>query len=82
MNNIKVLFFATLRDRMGTKSVQIEIPDGATVRELKENIARQYPGVAPSLKTVLTAVNHEYASEDAVLPVNAEVGMFPPVSGG
>ena len=82
MNNIKVLFFATLRDRMGAKSVQIEIPDGATVRELKENIARQYPGVAPSLKTVLTAVNHEYASEDAVLPVNAEVGMFPPVSGG
>ena len=82
MNNVKVLFFATLRDRAGTKSAQIEIPDGATVRELKENVARQYPGVAPSLKTVLTAVNHVYASEDAVVPANAEVGMFPPVSGG
>ena len=82
MNNVTVLFFATLRDRAGTKSVQIEVPEGATVRELKENIARQYPGTAPLLKAVLIAVNHEYASEDTVLPANAEVGMFPPVSGG
>jgi molybdopterin converting factor subunit 1 len=82
MNRIKVLFFATLRDRAGTKSVEIEISDGATLRELKKNIASQYPGLEPSLKTVITSVNHEYAAEDTVLPVNAEVGMFPPVSGG
>ena len=82
MNSIKILFFATLRDRAGTKSVQLEVPDGATVRELKENIAQQYPALVPLLKTALTAVNHEYASDDTILPANAEVGMFPPVSGG
>jgi molybdopterin converting factor subunit 1 len=82
MNRIKVLFFATLRDRAGTKSVEIEISDGSTVRELKENITLQFPSLGPSLKTVITSVNHEYASEDAVLPADAEVGMFPPVSGG
>ena len=77
-----MLFFATLRDRAGTKSVEIEISDGATVRDMKENIAREYPSLGPFLKTVITSVNHEYASEDAVLPADAEVGMFPPVSGG
>ena len=82
MNSVKVLFFATLRDRAGIKSAEIEIPAGATVHELKETIARQYPDTALSLKTALTSINHEYASEDAVLPANAEVGMFPPVSGG
>ncbi len=82
MNKIKVLFFATLRDRAGTKSVEIEISDSATVRDLKENIARQFHGLEPSLKTAITSINHEYAAEDAVLPANAEVGMFPPVSGG
>ena len=82
MNKIKVLFFATLRDSAGAKSVEIEISSNATVRDLKENIARRFPGLGPSLKTVITSINHEYAAEDAVLPANAEVGMFPPVSGG
>jgi molybdopterin converting factor subunit 1 len=82
MNRIKVLFFATLRDRAGSKFVEIEISDGATVRDLKETVARQFPSLRPSLKTLITSVNHEYASEDAVLPADAEVGMFPPVSGG
>ena len=82
MNNVRVLFFATLRDRAGIKSVEIDISDGGTVRELKENIARQYPVLGSSMKSVLTSINHEYASEDTIVPANAEVAMFPPVSGG
>ena len=75
-------FFATLRDRAGTKTAEIEIPPGLTIRGLKDRIGRDYPNLKPSLETAVIAVNREYASEEMVLPDNAEVGLFPPVSGG
>jgi molybdopterin converting factor subunit 1 len=82
MNKVRILFFATLKDRAGTKSAEIEIPEGTTVHELKGQIGRLYPGLNQSLATALVSVNREYAFEDAVLPQDAEVAMFPAVSGG
>ena len=82
MNHIKVLLFATLRDRAGTKSLEIEIPDSATVQGLKDQIALDYPNLKQAMETVLISINREYAFDEATVPQNAEVAMFPPVSGG
>ncbi len=82
MNKIRLVFFATLRDRAGTKNAEMQVPTGTTVQSLKDLIAKDYPGLKPSLGSALIAVNREYASDEAVLPENAEVALFPPVSGG
>lgn len=82
MNKVKLLFFATLRDRAGTRNVEIEIPGGMTVSALKERIVELFPSLAQSVETALIAVNREYADGDAVVPDGAEVALFPPVSGG
>ncbi len=82
MSKIRLLFFATLRDRAGTKTAEMEVPPGTTVGQLKDRIAQEYPGLGPSLHTALIAVNREYAAEDLVLPGDADVALFPPVSGG
>lgn len=82
MNHIKVLFFATLRDRAGQKSVELDVPEDMTVRALKDKLAGDYPNLKESMKAVLISVNKEYASDEAALPQNAEVALFPPVSGG
>jgi molybdopterin converting factor subunit 1 len=82
MNNVKLLFFATLRDRAGTKSVELDIPADLTIRELKDKISREYPNLKQAMASVLITINREYAFDDAVIPPNAELAMFPPVSGG
>ena len=82
MNRIKLLFFATLRDRAGTKSVEMDVPSDLTVRGLKVKISSEYPNLKESMSSVLITINREYAFEDAVIPQNAELAMFPPVSGG
>ena len=82
MNKIKVLFFATLRERVGTKSVELEIPAYMTVQALKDKLASEYPNLKESMKTVLVSVNKEYALNEAAIPQDAEVAFFPPVSGG
>ena len=82
MNRIKVLFFATLRDRAGTKSAELEIPAEITVRNLKNLVVEAYPGLKESMATVVISINREFAFDDSVVPENAEIAMFPPVSGG
>jgi len=82
MNRIKLLFFATIRDRAGTKFMDLDVPEDMTVQGLKDKLAKEYPNLRDSMKSVLITINREYAFDEAVIPLNAEMAMFPPVSGG
>jgi molybdopterin converting factor subunit 1 len=82
MNRVKLLFFATLRDRAGTKSMELDIPGDLTVQGLKDMISSEYPNLRESMSSVLITINREYAFDEAIIPPNAELAMFPPVSGG
>jgi MoaE-MoaD fusion protein len=82
MNRVKLLFFATLRDRAGVKSMELEVPADLTVQGLKDKLASEYPNLRDSMSSVIVTVNREFAFDEAVIPPNAELGMFPPVAGG
>jgi len=82
MNHVKLLFFATLRDRAGTKSMELDVPDEMTIEGLKDKLVSDIPSLKDSMKSVLITINREYAFDEAIVPPNAEIGMFPPVSGG
>jgi molybdopterin converting factor subunit 1 len=82
MNHIKLLFFATIRDRAGTKTLELDIPVDMTIQGLKEKLASDIPNLKDSMKSVLITINREYAFDEAIVPADAEIGMFPPVSGG
>lgn len=82
MNHVKLLFFATLRDRAGMRSMELDIPADLTIEGLKHKISSEFPNLKESMSSVLITINREYAFDEAVIPPNAEVAMFPPVSGG
>ena len=82
MNRIKLFFFATVRDRVGAKSLEMDIPLDMTIQGLKDKLVDDYPNLAASMPSVLFSINREYAFDDALVPLNAEVALFPPVSGG
>ncbi len=82
MNKVKVLLFATLRDRAGTKELTLQLGDGATVRSLKDVLQNSYPSLGPALGSVLVSINREYAGDEDLIPIDSEVALFPPVSGG
>lgn len=82
MNRVKLLFFATIRERAGTKTLEMDIPDEMTVQGLRDKLASDMPKLKESMSSVLITINREYAFDEAVVPPNAEIGMFPPVSGG
>lgn len=82
MNHVKLLLFATLRDRAGAKSMELDIPADLTVQGLKDKISTEYPNLRDAMSSVIITINREYAFDDAIIPLNAELAMFPPVSGG
>ncbi len=82
MNKIKVLFFATLKEHIGERQLMLEVPDDADVRLLKDHLGTVYPPIQPLLETCIVSINREFALDEDLLPANAEVAMFPPVSGG
>jgi molybdopterin converting factor subunit 1 len=82
MNRVTALFFATLRDRSGIKSVELQIPPETNVAGFKAILAQKFPALAGLETHVLVAINHEYVFDGAIIPDHAEIGLFPPVSGG
>jgi len=82
MNQVRVLFFATLKDLTGTQEMMVEIESGADVKELKAILISLFPSINVTINNVLIAVNREYAFDEDLIPEGAEVGVFPPVSGG
>ena len=82
MNRIKLFFFATVRDRVGAKSLEMDIPLDMTIQGLKDKLVNDYPNLAASMPSVLFTINREYAFDDALVPQDAEIALFPPVSGG
>ena len=42
----------------------------------------QQPSLESSMKSILVAVNHEFAFPDQVISPHDEIALFPPVSGG
>jgi molybdopterin converting factor subunit 1 len=81
--NVEVRLFAMLAERAGAESVQIEVDEGATVRDAIEAVSRK-PGMREPLDRlkVVMAVNREYAHMDVVLHEGDELALIPPVSGG
>jgi molybdopterin converting factor subunit 1 len=80
--NIKILLFATLKERAKRAQMSLALDDGATVGDLKTRLAAEAPGLAPALPTALVSVNREFAFQQDTLHDGDEVGLFPPVSGG
>jgi molybdopterin converting factor subunit 1 len=83
VNRVKVLFFATLRDKAGVRSADLELTPGTTIGALKALLVERFPNIDGQLmEHCLAAINHEYRFDEAEIPAEAEIAFFPPVSGG
>jgi molybdopterin converting factor subunit 1 len=77
-----VKLFARARDLAGHDCVEIELPDGSHVREVRGALREGYPQLAPIAASLFVAVNNDYADDEKIVGPNDEIACFPPVSGG
>jgi molybdopterin converting factor subunit 1 len=79
---VQVQLFAGARDRAGSNVLEVELPDDATVADLRRELAQRHQSLGELLSRTLVAVDHEYASDDQTLSAENEIAIIPPVSGG
>jgi molybdopterin converting factor subunit 1 len=77
-----VRLFAVARQLAGRESLTLDLPDGATLSDVRQRLAAEVPQLAGVLGQVRFAIGTEYADDQAVVPADAEVACIPPVSGG
>ena len=78
---LKILAFGISKDILGASSSIIDIDNQATVAQLKEKLFNEYKDFH-KLKSLMIAVNSEYATTETILKENDEIALIPPVSGG
>jgi molybdopterin synthase sulfur carrier subunit len=81
---VNVKYFASIRERVGTGSEQLQT-SATTLGALRDELIARGGAHAESLargRAVRLALNQIMSTEDAALSDNCEVAFFPPVTGG
>lgn len=79
---LKVLYFAGLREAIGSGAENVELPAGvATVGALRAALGQRH-GALLTTKNLRAAVNQQMAGMEAPVAAGDEVAFFPPVTGG
>ena len=74
---VTIRLFAMLRERAGAGELELDLPDGARVRDALARL----DDLAGGLPLVM-AINRDYADADSELRPGDELALIPPVSGG
>ena len=79
---IRVKLFAVACQLAESDTVDIDLPKGATVGDLRREIARQHAPLAPLVPHLMIALDTDYADDDRIVCPDQEIACIPPVSGG
>jgi len=79
---VRLLFFASLKDIVGSRELRMDVPQGSTVADLLFRLEGRYPQMKEYRSVILTAINEDYVDKSTQISEGDEVAIFPPVSGG
>ena len=79
---VRVLFFGAAREIAGRDGVSLTLSAPASAQSAFEEILSSYPELRRFGRSLLFAVNQEYARGDREVRSGDELAIFPPVSGG
>lgn len=83
---IKFMYFAWVRERIGSQSEELEVPDSVTtVRELLNWLSgrgEEYANALSDIDSLRVALDQTHVEADASIVGSKEVAIFPPMTGG
>ena len=79
---VRLLFFAVLRDIAGTGERELAVADGTTARDVWQSLRSEYAKLTDYSQPPMIAINESYAAPETILRDGDELAFIPPVAGG
>src|SRR5918993_2741693 len=79
---VRVLFFGAARDAAGTSATTLSLEAPLNAANAFAQVVTAFPNLRRFGRSLLFAVNEEYAAADREVCAGDELAVFPPVSGG
>jgi molybdopterin converting factor subunit 1 len=79
---VRLLYFAVLRDIMGTSEAEVTLPEGTRASDVWQTMRSEHLQLAAYERPPMTAINESYASPESVLGDGDVLAFIPPVAGG
>lgn len=80
--NVRLLFFAGLRDIAGTDQRTLSLAPGQRARDVWTSLTEEFPPLRDFRHPPMIAINETYADPDSELRDGDELAFIPPVAGG
>jgi molybdopterin converting factor subunit 1 len=77
---VRLRYFASIRERLGRTTEEMDVPAGSTVAQVWQRLMAEVPALAQ--QRYRPAVNQEYTTPEQTLAEGDELVFIPPVSGG
>jgi molybdopterin converting factor subunit 1 len=78
---VEIILFGITKEIIGKDKLTIDLQEDSKVIQVMEKLYADYPKLK-NLKSLLVAVNSEYAEDEQILSEKDEIALIPPVSGG
>ena len=78
---MKLIFYGRLADSIGPE-IELEVPEGAPVAELRSRLDQRFPGNGFADGRIRACVAGAVVGEDALLRSDQPIEILAPVSGG
>jgi MoaD family protein len=79
---VQIQLYAQLRDIVGSQSVLFDLPCGASISDLLENLYSKFPALRAQDQAILTGVGVEFVDRNYKIQAGDDVAIMPPVQGG
>ena len=84
--NIKILYFARIKEAVNYSTEEIALPNNiSTITALKNYLAQRgdtWANLFNGKQIIRAAINHELVDNLSTIKTGDEVAFFPPVTGG
>ena len=80
--NVRVQFYAQLRDLAGASEFNVDLPDRSAVGDLLAKLYERTPALRSRDKSILISVGVEFVDRNYQLEAGEVISIMPPVQGG
>ena len=82
MVNIDISLYYHLRIKAGVGTVSLSIPNGTTIKEVKQILEEKFPALTTHLDNVLILMGKKVVLDEDTIHQNSKIAFLTPIVGG